>query len=195
MAIALGSAPAFAELRGRWGWFAALGVVMIVAGFVALASVMMATVASVLLVGVMMIISGVVEIFHGFQMKRWGRFFMWIAIGAFYLLGGLLVVWNPLLASIGLTLALGVFLVFAGIFRIALATQMRSDAHWGWVLFSGIVTVLLGTVILIQWPVSSFFVLGIFLGIDLMIAGAAWLGAALAMRRIPDREASDPPLF
>ncbi len=78
------------ELSGRWGWFAALGVIMIVAGFIALMSVVMATVVSVLFVGVMMLASGIVEMIHGFQMKRWSRFFMWILIGAFYVIAGLL---------------------------------------------------------------------------------------------------------
>ena len=171
------------ELSGRWGWFAALGVIMIVAGFIALMSVVMATVVSVLFVGVMMLASGIVEMVHGFQMKRWSRFFMWILIGAFYIIAGLLIIWNPLLASVALTLVIGVFLIFAGIARIFLAMQMRSASPWGWVLFSGIITVLLGAVIILHWPVSSLYVLGIFLGVDLMIAGASWLGAALAFRR------------
>ncbi len=183
MVLASDALPDPKELSGRWGWFAALGVIMIVAGFIALMSVVMATVVSVLFVGVMMLASGVVEMIHGFQMKRWSRFFMWILIGALYIVAGLLIIWNPLLAAGVLTLLVGVALVFAGISRIFLAMQMRSGAPWGWVLFSGIVTVLLGAVIILHWPVSSLYVLGIFLGIDLMIAGASWLGAALAFRR------------
>jgi uncharacterized membrane protein HdeD (DUF308 family) len=183
MAVATDTSPGFGELRGRWGWFAAFGVLLMIAGFIALMSVVLATVVSVLVVGFMMIVSGVVEIVHGFQMKRWSRFFMWVLIGVFYLIAGLIVVWNPLLASVALTLALGIFLLIAGIIRIVLATQMRGDSPWGWVLLSGIITLLLGLIIIIHWPVSSLFVLGIFLGVDLMIAGASWLGAALALRR------------
>lgn len=184
MALAADSSPLFGELRGRWGWFAALGVIMIIAGFIALMSVVMATVVGVLLVGVMMIASGIVEIVHGFQMKRWSRFFMWILIGALYIVAGLVIIRNPLLAAGVLTLVIGAALVFAGIARIFLAMQMGSGSPWGWVLVSGIITVFLGAVIIMQWPVSSYYVLGIFLGVDLIIAGSSWLGAALAFRRI-----------
>lgn len=183
MVLASDALPAPEELRGRWGWFAALGVIMIIAGFIALMSVLMATVVSVLIVGVMMIASGIVEMIHGFQMKRWSRFFMWVLIGALYIVAGLMIIWNPLLAAGVLTLLVGVALVFAGIARIFLAMQMRSGAPWGWVLVSGIITVILGAVIILHWPVSSLYVLGIFLGVDLMIAGSSWLGAALAFRR------------
>ena len=176
-------APVYGELRDRWGWLVALGVLMIIAGLIALMSVLMATVVSVLLVGIMMIASGIVEIVHGFQMRRWGRFFLWILIGLLYVIGGFFVVWNPLLASAALTLVLGVFLVFAGVARIFLAMQMRSSTPWGWVLASGIITLLLGAVIILHWPVSSLYVLGIFLGVDLVIAGASWLGAGLAFRK------------
>ncbi len=183
MVLASDAMPNPDALRGRWGWFAALGVIMIIAGFIALMSVVMATVVSVLIVGVMMIASGIMEIIHGFQMKRWSRFFLWIVIGILYVIAGLLVVRNPLLAAGVLTLLVGAALIFAGIARIFLAMQMRSESPWGWVLVSGIITVLLGAIILLQWPISSLYVLGIFLGVDLMIAGASWLGASLVFRR------------
>lgn len=171
------------EFRGHWGWFVGLGVLMIVAGLIALGSVLMATVVSVLVVGIMMIASGIVEIVHGFRMKGWGQFFLWILIGILYVVAGLFAFSNPLLAAGALTLVLGVSLIFAGVARIFLAMQMRSSSPWGWVLASGVITLLLGAAILIRWPVSSLYVLGIFLGVDLVIAGAAWLSAGLAFRR------------
>jgi uncharacterized membrane protein HdeD (DUF308 family) len=186
--MAADSAPSRSELEGRWGWFAALGVLMMIAGFIALISVVAATVVGVLLVGVMMIFSGIVEIVHGFGMKRWSRFFLWILIGAFYLIAGLLILRDPLLAAGALTLVIGVFLVFAGIARIFLAMQMRSNAPWGWVLVSGIITLLLGIMVIAQWPISSFYVIGIFLGVDLIVAGSSWLAAAVMFRSSARRQ-------
>jgi len=171
------------EFRSRWGWFVALGILMIVAGFIALMSVFLATVVSVLIVGWMMILSGAVEIIHGFQMKQWGRFFLWMIIGALYVVGGAFAIMNPVLASVYLTLLLGMLLIVAGVFRIVLAMQMRSGSSWAWVALSGVITLLLGAIIVIHWPVSSLYTLGIFLGIDLMIAGVSWLTAGLAFRR------------
>src|SRR5262245_29891100 len=111
---------AVGQLRSRWGWFVALGVLMIIAGVIALGSLLLATIVSVLWVGAMMIVSGAFEIIHGFQMKQWGRFFLWIAIGALYVVAGLLVFANPLLAAGVLTLLLGFGLIVAGIVRIFL---------------------------------------------------------------------------
>ncbi len=183
MAFTSDVSPALGEFRSRWGWFVGLGILMMAAGFIALMSVFMATIVSVLIVGWMMILSGVVEIVHGFQMKEWGRFFLWMIIGGLYVVGGIFAVMNPLLASAVLTLLLGTFLIVAGVFRIVLAMQMRTGSHWVWVVLSGVITLLLGAIIVFHWPVSSLYTLGIFLGIDLIIAGASWLSAGLAFRR------------
>jgi uncharacterized membrane protein HdeD (DUF308 family) len=177
------------ELRSQWGWFVALGVVMIVAGFIALVSLFLATVVAVTWVGVMMIVAGVLEIVHGIRMKRWSRFFLWIAIGALYILAGLFTFLNPLLASAVLTLMLGLFLIVAGAMRIFLAVQMRGGSSWGWVLASGIITVLLGAIIVFGWPVSSLYTLGIFLGVDLIAAGVSWVSAGLSFRSMPEEAA------
>ena len=171
------------ELRSRWGWFVALGILMIVAGVIALGSLLMATIVSVLWVGAMMVVSGAFEIIHGFQMKLWSRFFLWIAIGALYVVAGLLVFANPLLAAGVLTLLLGFGLIVAGVVRIYLAMQMKTGSAWGWVVLSGVITLLLGIVLVVQWPLSSAYALGIFLGVDLVFDGVGWLGMGLALKR------------
>jgi uncharacterized membrane protein HdeD (DUF308 family) len=183
MAFASDARSLPAELHSRWGWFVALGIFLIVAGVIALGTVLMATVVSVLWVGAMMVVSGVFEVIHGFQMKSWGRFFLWIVIGLLYVLSGAFIFYNPLLAAGVLTLLLGFALIFAGVARIVLAMQMRSGSAWGWVAVSGVITLLLGAIIVIHWPVSSLYTLGIFLGVDLIIAGASWLGAGLGFRK------------
>jgi uncharacterized membrane protein HdeD (DUF308 family) len=183
MVFATVGTSAFDDVRHRWGWFVALGAVMIVAGVVALSSLFLATVAGVLVVGAMMIVSGVFEVIHGLQMKRWSRFVFWIAIGLLYIAAGLFAVLNPLLASAVLTLMLGGFLIAAGVIRIALGTQMRAQANWVWVIASGAVTLVLGAIIVLGWPVSSVYTLGIFLGVDLIFAGISWVSAGLTFRR------------
>ena len=72
-------------LRAKWGWIVALGIVYTIVGFIALGSVVMATVASVFVVGVMMIIGGVAEVFSAFQIKSWGRFLLWALLGVLYI--------------------------------------------------------------------------------------------------------------
>ena len=161
-----------APLRAKWGWIVALGVVYLIAGFIALGSVAMATVASVLIVGVMMIIAGVAEVISAFQIKSWGKFLLWVLLGLLYVVAGFVTFQNPLLAAVLLTLVLGASLVASGIMRIILAFSMKRETPWIWVALSGVITVLLGVLILERWPVSSLYILGLFLGIDLIMAGA-----------------------
>ena len=172
-----------APLRAKWGWIVALGVIYLIAGFIALGSVAMATVVSVLVVGVMMIISGVAEVFSAFQIKSWGKFLLWALLGVLYIIAGFVTFQNPLLAAVLLTLILGASLVVSGIMRIFLAFSMKRETPWIWVALSGVITLLLGVLILLRWPVSSLYILGLFLGIDLIMAGAGWIGLGLGLRR------------
>ena len=175
--------PDMAPLRAKWGWIVALGVVYLFAGLVALGSVVMATVASVFLVGVMMIIAGIAEVVSAFQVKSWGKFLLWALLGVLYIVAGLVTFQNPLLAAALLTLILGASLVASGIMRIILAFSMKRESPWIWVLLSGVITLLLGLLIWAHWPVSSLYILGVFLGIDLIMAGAAWIGLGFGLHR------------
>ena len=172
-----------APLRAKSGWIIALGVVYVLAGFIALGSVVMATVASVLVVGVMMIIAGVAEVFSAFQIKSWGKFLPWALLGVLYIVAGFVTFENPLLAAVLLTLILGASLLASGAMRIFLAFSMKRETPWVWVLLSGVITLLLGVLILARWPVSSLYILGVFLGIDLIMAGAGWIGLGFGLRR------------
>ncbi|WP_213771091.1 HdeD family acid-resistance protein [Bradyrhizobium sp. dw_78] len=173
-----------APLRAKWGWIVALGVVYLIVGLIALGSVAMATVASVFVVGVMMIIAGVAEVFSAFQIKSWGRFLLWALLGVLYIIAGFVTFENPLLAAAVLTLVLGASLVASGVLRIVLAFSMKRETPWVLVLLSAVITLLLGLLILAHWPVSSLYVLGLFLGIDLVVAGAGWIGLGLGLRRV-----------
>lgn len=181
-----------APLRAKWGWIVALGVIYLFAGFIALGSVMMATVASVFLVGIMMIVAGIAEIINAFQLKGWGKFLIWALLGVLYIIAGFVTFENPLLAAALLTLILGAALVASGLVRIFLAFSVKRATPWIWLLLSSLVTLLLGILILAHWPVSSVYVLGIFLGVDLVMAGAAWIGLGIALRRGGARSTTGP---
>jgi uncharacterized membrane protein HdeD (DUF308 family) len=169
-------------LRAKSGWIIALGVIYVIVGLIAFGSVVIATAASVLVVGIMMVIAGVAEVISAFQIKTWGRFLLWLVLGALYILAGLVTFENPLLAALILTFMLGGALAISGIMRIILAFSMKEGTPWIWVVLSGVVTLLLGLVILTRWPVSSLYVLGLFLAIDLVIAGAGWIGIGLGLK-------------
>jgi uncharacterized membrane protein HdeD (DUF308 family) len=179
MAETAGLAP----LRAKSGWIVALGVVYVIAGIIALGSVVFATVVTVFVVGVMMLLSGVAEVISAFQIKNWGKFLLWVLLGALYIVAGFLTFENPLLAAAVLTLLLGFALVASGVMRIVLALSMKQEMPWIWVAVSGVITLLLGLIILVHWPVSGLYILGLFLGIDLIIAGMGWIGIGLGLKR------------
>jgi uncharacterized membrane protein HdeD (DUF308 family) len=170
-------------LRAKCWWIVALGVIYLIAGFIALGSVVMATVASVFVVGIMMIIAGVAEVINAFQMKTWGKFLLWALLGALYIVAGFVTFENPFLAAALLTLILGIALIASGIMRIILAFGMKEEMPWIWIAISGVITLLLGLIVVSHWPVSSLYTLGIFLGVDLVFAGVGWIGLGLGLRQ------------
>lgn len=179
---AFGSARPLAPLHAKWGWILALGVVYLVAGIIALGNILSATVASVVVVGVMMIIAGVAEVINAFQVRTWGRFIFWLILGILYIVAGFVAFESPLLTAVWLTLFLGAALVASGLVRIFLGFNMRHGTPWVWVVISGFITLLLGVLILAHWPNSALYTLGVFLGVDLVFAGAGWIGLALGLR-------------
>jgi len=171
-------------LRAKWGWIVALGVIFMIAGIIALGSVVMATVSAVLIVGIMMIMAGVAEIIAAFNVKDWGKFALWMLLGLLYVAAGVICIVDPLAAAVILTLMVGAALVVGGILRMVLAWNMREAGKpWGWVVVSGIISLLLGFMIIAQWPYSGVYVLGIFLGIDLIFIGSGWIAIGLALRQ------------
>ena len=170
-------------LRPRWGRIVALGVVSVIAGVIALATDIFATAIAVYVIGFMMLFSGATEIVAAFNAKDWSHRILWLLLGALYVFAGIICLQNPFAAATILTLMLGFALIISGILRIFLATRMKQGTPWGWVVFSGLISVLLGIIIVAKWPVSSFFVLGIFLGVDLIFIGSGWIAVGMALKR------------
>ena len=171
-----------APLRAKSGWIVGLGIVYLIGGLIALASVVFATVVTVFVVGVMMLICGVAEVINAFQIKSWGKFLLWVLLGLLYIVAGLLTFENPLLAAAILTLFLGCFLIASGVMRIVLGFSMQEGMPWIGVVLSGVITFLLGLVIVIHWPVDSVYVLGTLLGVDLLFHGVGWASFGMGLQ-------------
>lgn len=169
-------------IRANWGWFVVLGIAFILLGFVALAHVLASTVVTVLYVGALILVGGVVQVIHAFRVQGWGRFFYWLLAGLLYVVAGGLIMVNPLLGAGVLTLMIGVALAVEGIFRVAAGIGSRPGRGWGWIVVSGIVTLLLGAIIIARWPVNSVYILGLFLGVDLIVNGVGTLLFGLTLR-------------
>ncbi len=171
-------------LRRNWGWALALGIALIVLGMIALGAAMFTTVASVLMFGWLLIVGGALELAHGFVRRAWSGFFLDVLSGVLYLVVGFLFVSNPLEAAVTLTLMLALALIFVGIMRIVVAVSSGFQ-HWVWLLLNGIITLVLGVLIWRQWPESGLWVIGLFIGIDMIFYGWALVMLAIGVRSLP----------
>ena len=173
---------AIERLRGKWGAIVAFGALLILLGIAALVFTFEATIATVTLNGVFFIVAGAAEIGIGMHAQGWGRFFLWVLGGLLYIATGAICIVNPVFASAVLTLVLGAGLIAAGVVRAYLAFQLPSGQPRGLVFLAAAVTFSLGLIIVIHWPLSSIYVLGTLLGVDLLFHGAGWVSFGMGLR-------------
>jgi uncharacterized membrane protein HdeD (DUF308 family) len=169
------------EFQQRRVWFSVLGVVLIILGVGALAASALTTLISVLLLGWLLVIGGVVQAIHAFGMRPWGVAFTQLAAAILSLVVGFLFLTRPLIAELALTLLIAVLFIVVGLFRLNVALFWRFPA-WGWVAYDGILSVILGLVLWAIWPESATWVIGMLVGIDLLFKGWSCLMFTIAAR-------------
>ena len=174
------------HLRHRWGWLLALGMLMIALGILALFAMPVATVAAVLALGWVMVVSGIIEVVHAFGVHRWGGAFLHLVAGIVGILLGLLVVTHPVAGALAWTLIFSAFFTIIGIFRIVAALRFKF-LNWGWTVFDGAITLVLGILIGAAWPWSGFWFLGLSVGISLLLRGWSYVMMAIALRALPSQ--------
>jgi uncharacterized membrane protein HdeD (DUF308 family) len=182
------------EIRHKWGWYLALGVVLIALGVAAVSYAFYTTVASVFLLGWILLASGITLSIMSFLTGRWSGFLLSLATGILSIITGVLLLRAPLSSAAVLTLLIASFLLVGGIFRIISAAVMRFP-NWGWAVLSGITALFLGGVLYAGWPTISLWFLGFYVGIDLMVHGFSWSMFALSIRNLPrisEREREHP---
>src|SRR5215471_16710896 len=177
------------ELRRYWGWYLALGIVLIVLGTIAIGSTFVMTIASVFFFGWLLIIGGIMEVIHAFWHKRWAGFFLDLLTGILYVVAGWMMVTNPAESALLLTLLIAMFLVFEGVFRIVAALAVRYP-HWGAVLLNGVISLVLGMLIWRRWPVSGLWVIGLFVGIEMLLNGWSLVMLSMTGRNLPEEAAA-----
>jgi uncharacterized membrane protein HdeD (DUF308 family) len=126
-------------------------------------------------------IGGGVEIVDAFLGRGWRGFWMHLLGGILYVVLGFLMVQHPAPAAAIFTLMLAAAFFVGGLFRIVVALSERFYG-WGWVLLNGVVTLILGVMIWRRWPEAAFWVIGLFVGIDMLFAGWSLVITALTIR-------------
>jgi uncharacterized membrane protein HdeD (DUF308 family) len=170
-----------ASLRRAWWLFLILGLVSIFVGLLAISSAFVATLASVVVFAVLLLIAGITEVIHAVMVRNGRGFALHLLAAALYLIAGLFMLEDPVRAAAVLTLLLAANFLVGGVLRIIFSVAMRFHA-WPWVLLNGLVDLILGIVIWSGWPGSSLWVIGLFVGIDLLFHGWSWVFLALTVR-------------
>lgn len=171
-------------LRAHWGWFVAIGIVLVVLGSIALIHALAATLVSVIFIGTLMLIGAVGQLIQAWRVKNWRGFILWSVSGLLYAAAGIVAIANPFTGAALLTLLLGATLIGAGAFRLWVWFNNRGQQGWGWLAFSGLVTFATGLLIAIGWPANSLWILGLLLGFDLLFQGWSLLLAGIALRKL-----------
>ena len=172
------------SLRHEWYWFLLLGILLIIGGTLAIGYDVFATELFVTFFGILLVAGGAAQIVSSFWAGRWSGFLLSLLAGVLYVVVGGELVARPFIGAEALTLLLGSFFLVGGIFRVVAAMTLRLH-HWGWIMLNGVVTSLLGLLVLAEWPKSGLFVIGLFVGIDMLFNGWTWVMLSLGLRCLP----------
>jgi uncharacterized membrane protein HdeD (DUF308 family) len=171
------------------GWSIVLGILMILAGIIAMFAPWEAGLVITLVVGWSAIFNGFAQIVFAFRTHGGWHVALEIILGIIYIIAGIFLLMHPVGGLLALTLFLASFLLVYGVFALVLAFQMRPLHGWGWVLFDGIITILLGILIWAHWPFNSDWVVGTLFGISIFVSGITRLMMTLAIRRVATQAA------
>lgn len=166
-----------------------LGMVLIIIGLVAISSSFVATLASVKVFGILLLIAGGTEVVHAIMIRNMRGFALHLLAAAIYLMVGLFMLEDPIQAAAVITLILAAYFIVGGVLRIIFSFAVRFDG-WIWVVINGLVNLMLGVMIWNRWPESSLWVIGLFIGIDLLFHG--WSSVILALTLRANKETSPP---
>lgn len=180
--LSVGSKSIPKNIKREWGWLFALGVLFVILGAIGLYMTIGLTLISMIFFGVLLIIAGVSQFVDVFKSKQWKPAFWHALVAVFYVVGGALVIYDPFLASTLITMLLAGVLILIGFSRLLMATSLRKSAGCGWLVLAGLVAITLGTLILLQWPISGLWVIGLFIAIQMMVDGWSYIFIALAIR-------------
>ncbi len=171
------------EIAQHWGWFLAFGIGLTLLGFAAVAWSFRATLATMLFFGWLLLIASAIEVVQAVMVGHWAGFFHHLLAAVLFGVVGFLLVVKPVISAETLTLFMAMFFLVSGLFQLIAAIWVRLPA-WGWQAADGVITFVLGALVLARWPVSGLWAIGLFVGIDLIFYGGSWIALALGLRSL-----------
>ena len=172
------------QVRKSWGWFLAFGILLTVLGAVCVVKSQTATTFSILALGWVLAISGVLWLVNSVWAFSWHGFFLYLLNAIIRGVTGYLLIRHPDAGAAGVTMLLASLFIVGGLFR-GIGAGVIQFPRWGWTVFAGLVSVVLGVYLLATWPTASTYFIGLAIGIDLIFDGAALTGFAGAIQSLP----------
>ena len=177
-------AEAKRAIAQSWGWFLALGIVLILAGMAAIAFPLVSTIAAKAALGWIFLVGGAVLVVHAFSATQWQGFLLGLLLGVLYLVAGGWLAFLPFTGIVTLTVLLAAMFLLEGVLEVLLALRVRPHQGWGWLLLSGLIAIAVGALITFELPSSATWAIGLLAGVNLLSTGVSFLFVALAGRRI-----------
>ncbi|MDM9380350.1 HdeD family acid-resistance protein [Chlorogloeopsis sp. ULAP01] len=172
------------DIRKSIGWVIALSIALIILGILAIFMPGIASAFFTSVIGWIALISGVVMIVQSFQSKPVRGFWLNLIVGIFYAIAGIYILFNVGAALLALTFAFGILFIVEGIFTIIMAFTNRAGHRMSWlVALNGVITLILGIMVLNRFPFSAIWLIGLYVGLSLLMSGISLLAAGLAARR------------
>jgi len=171
------------EMIHHWGWFLAFGIVLMVFGIAAVVRSITATVASMLFFGWLMVFASIIDLVNAFMVGKWAGFFLHLLLAILFGIAGVMFIKNPAISAEVATLVMSIFFLIAGSYQLVVALWTHLPGY-GWHVADGVITFLLGGLLLAQWPLSGLYAIGLFVGIDLILYGWVWAALALDLRKM-----------
>ena len=169
-------------LGHRWGWLLALGIVQIVAGSIAIAVPVVASIAAVGIFGAVLLVTAALQLIHAFKVRAWPRSAWYGVGGVLYAIAGFLVVMYPLGGALTLAVMIAILFIADGTLRMVFGMTVRPVAGWGWLVAAGLCSIVVGVILLLGWPATALWATGLLLGVNLIFTGVMNATLALASR-------------
>ena len=177
------SRGAYARFLGSDWWLLLIGgILLIIIGLVAISVPLATALAIELLLGWILVVGGIVHGVYAFKSRHEPGVLLRVVTAILYLAAGIILLAHPLAGVLTLTLLLAILFTVEGVSKIITAFGLRAMPNWGWVMFNGIVTLILGVIMWANWPIGAAWVIGLLVGIDLLVAGWVLVMVAFAAR-------------
>lgn len=164
-------------------WSIALGTGLIILGLFAIAIAGFSTLISVAFLGLVLAIRGIVDVVHAVGSHNDKGFWWRLFSGTLSIVVGTLLISRPVVGVLSLTFLISVFLITSGLFKTIAAPVEQSD-QWGWLMFGGIVSLVLGFIVLSGWPVSAIWFIGLMVGTEILLQGIVMVSIPFTTGRV-----------